>query len=230
MGKPKDTFNYRSALTLTEQILTELAFFQPNQGWKDAVIPYVWKRGRNPLVVVVGDNAGGKSFFRRCVQATTSIECMGISMEGRETSGPIGSFIYGSEQWQATGENSAYTILTGIKTCREREKPHIIFWDEPDLGLSESWAAGAGQLICGFAQDAPEHTKAVYVVTHSRALVRELLPAKPHYLHLGSVEAPLDLNAWLDQRVKPRDLSKLGEESHRRFKRIQRLLNRREKK
>ena len=230
--KPKP-YNCRSALTLTEQILAELAYFQPD-GDEPPAIPHVWKQGRNPLVVVVGDNAGGKSFFRRLVQGACShskVECIAISMEGRETSpGFVKACVYGTEQWDATGANSAHTILMGIKTCRERDKPHTIFWDEPDLGLSDSWAAGAGVAIREFAQDLPEHTRAVYVVSHSKALVRELLPAQPHYLHLGSVEAPVDLTGWLEQPVKPRDLSKLSEAGHQRFKRIQRILNEKKRK
>jgi hypothetical protein len=227
LAKPKP-YNCKSAITLTEQILAELRFFVPDQGWKDPVIPWVWKRGRNPLVVVVGDNAGGKSFFRRCVQGACShsdVECIGISMEARGQGGFVRACVYGTEEWQATGENSAGTVLTGIKTCRGREKPHTIFWDEPDLGLSDSWAAGMGQTIAEFAQDPPEHTRAIFVVSHSKALIWELLPAKPHYLHLGSVEAPPNLTAWLEQPVKPRDLTQLKEASHQRFKRIQRILN-----
>ena len=110
----------------------------------------------------------------------------------RAALGPASAFIYGDESWESTGVLSSRTVLTGIKTCQGRKSKHVIFWDEPDVGLSDSWAAGVGQSICGFVTDCPRNTVAALVVTHSKALVRELLPAAPAYVHLGKEpsEAP----------------------------------------
>lgn len=218
------TFNLRSASTLTEDILHKLAYFEGDK----AAIPYIWRRGRGSLVVVTGENAGGKSFFRRLVQIAckrSKIECMTISMEGRQTGGPWNAFIYGSERWEATGQNSAQTILNGITTCRSREHTHVIFWDEPDLGLSESWAAGAGQAIRDFMLEKPSRTRAAFVVSHSRSLIRQLLPVRPHYLYLGSTSGPPTLKDWVEHQPKPRSLADLPKESHKRFKAIQKILD-----
>jgi hypothetical protein len=217
-------YNVRSARTLTDQVL-ELDYFQ---GPRPA-IPYIWRVGRNPLVMVVGENAGGKSFLRRITQAAcqhSKIECIHISLEGRCREGFARAFLYGTEMWEATGANSAETILGGIRTCQKREKPHVMFWDEPDLGLSEAWAAGAGRVIRDFVQNKPKHTRAIYLVTHSRALARELAPVRPHYLFLGSTKGPRTFKEWLDHQPAPRDLSKLAETSRRRFTKIQKILDR----
>jgi len=140
----------------------------------------------------------------------------------------MAAMVYGDESWESTGVLSSRTILTGTSTCRGRKSKHAIFWDEPDLGLSDAWAAGAGRHIREFAGDFPRNTVAAFVVTHSKALVRELLPAKPTYLHLGKEpsEAPQSLAEWVEHQPEARDLEELGKESRERFKMIQHILNR----
>lgn len=208
-----------------------LAYFQG----EDPAIPYVRVDTKSRLVVVTGDNAGGKSFFRRLVRLVAkekSVECIHLSMEARAGNsmmyGPARAMVYGDEAWQSTGTISTSTILTGIRTCEGRTSDHVIFWDEPDLGLSDAWAAGAGQKLAAFAQRAGEHTRGILIVTHRKALVQELLPANPGYIHLGAPpgEAPPTLKAWLDAPVVPKDPDLLGQLSHARFKKIQAILDR----
>ena len=205
----------------------ELDYFHPNDKGITP-IPAQWVKGTGNFVVVLGENASGKSFLRRIVSALArkaEVEVMPISMEGRgQEFGGLRGFVYGSEEWQSTGENSSHTVLTGISTCRSRATPHVIFWDEPDLGLSDGWAAGMGETFLEFAQDLPKMTCAAFVVTHSRALVERLVPANPHYLYLGSDVAPPTLRAWLDKPVVARPLATLKEESHQRFRLIDEIL------
>jgi len=199
------------------------------------VIPSVWRKGKTQLCVVVGDNASGKSFFRRvvsavCSQATKKTEYIPISMEGRRnTAMNIGlSFVYGDESYRATGELSANTVLMGIKTSQGRESRHVIFWDEPDLGLSDAWAAGLGKRLAEFAKEPPKHLVAAFVATHNKSLVAQLLDVEPHYLHLGESPetAPQRLVDWFERPVVPRDIDELAEQSRRRFKAIQKLFPR----
>jgi hypothetical protein len=69
----------------------------------------------------------------------------------------------------------------------------------------------------------PKHTRAIFVVSHNRYLVRELLPAKPHYVHIGS--DPLDsLKAWTERPVSAADPEKVEAESLARFRRISAML------
>lgn len=223
---------FSSAHTLLDRLFDTALF----TGDKPA-IPHLRVDGSTQLVVVVGDNASGKSLLRRVVQAVCKVEeveCIHLSMEGRgsTTYNPFRSFIYGDESTQATGANSAFTVLKGIDTCRARDKPHVIFWDEPDLGLSDSWAAGLGQKIAEFAKDLPEHTKAVVLVTHSKSLISQLLDLKPNYVHVGvkPEKAPQTLMNWFEAPVIPRDPEELSELSHKRFRAIQKVLDSLEKK
>lgn len=222
------TYRVRSPKTLLNDLL-ELAYFDEDP----PAIPAHRVDGKGKLIVVVGDNASGKSFFRRIVQLwcqKAKVECMHISAEGRRnvSYAPWLTFVYGDEQHESTGVNSVGTVLAGIKTCQGRDTPHVIFWDEPDLGLGENWAAGIGQKICEFAKAAPKTTKAALVVTHSRDLVRELLPAQPFYLHLGMApeEAPQTLQEWLDRPITPMDPALLQKRSRERYKAIQGILRR----
>jgi hypothetical protein len=228
------SFSFSNLSQLLDEVLW-FPYFEPEDE-KEAAIPVLRVPGakKNPLVVVVGDNAGGKSFFRRVVSvvaghATKDTEFIHLSMEGRMQSVAWRSFIYGDEQYHCTGENSGGTVLTGIRTCLDRESRHVIFWDEPDLGLSDSWAAGMGQTLAQFSKDATKHTLAAFVVTHSKALVGQLLGTQPTYLHVGKApeKAPQTLQEWLDAPVAPRDLAQLKEESRKRYRKIQKIMNRR---
>jgi hypothetical protein len=223
------TLKFSNTKQLVERAL-ELDYFQD----PDPAIPYVWKPSKadNPLVVVVGENAGGKSFFRRCVNAvcgdkTNKVECIPISMEGRrQVAYNIGlSFVYGSEDWEATGVNSISTVLTGISTCRNRTSAHVIIWDEPDIGLSEGNAASVGKAIADFTREPPTHTKASIVITHRKALVEQLVPIQPHYLFLGDENAPETLAGWLAAPPIVRPLEEVKERSRKRFLAIQKILD-----
>ena len=224
-------FNFSSTSGLLDHALS-LDYGHPNDGGEVA-IP-VHRVDGSKLVVVVGDNAGGKSFFRRvisavCAQSKAKTECIGISMEGRAkvSHAPWLAMVYGDEGWESTGTISSTTVTTGIKTCLSRKSRHVVFWDEPDLGLSDSWAAGVGKALRKFSEKASEHTIAAFVVTHSRALVSELLESEPTYLHVGKEpsEAPQRLGDWVHRPIEPRDISLLSKESHKRFKLIQKILD-----
>lgn len=218
--------SFTSVSGLLEHVF-DLAYFEPNAKGVTP-IEHHWVRGRGNFVVCLGENASGKSFFRRIVTAIcreAKVEAIPVSMEGRGDSfGGMRGFVYGDESWQSTGENSSHTIRMGITTCKSRTSSHVVFWDEPDIGLSDGWAAGAGVAFRAFAEALPSHTLGAFVVSHSRALVRELLPAEPHYIYFGS-DPPATLKDWVEAKVKPLDIDKLGDVSHRRFKLIQAILD-----
>lgn len=224
-------YGFSSPKTLLNHALG-LDYFLPNKAGLTP-IPMVRVDGNTPLVLVLGENASGKSFLRRilmaiCNAAKQKTEFMGISMEGRRKVSmyPWWTFVYGDEDHEATGVNSAGTVLSGISTCLARDERHVIFWDEPDLGLSDSWAAGVGQTLKEFAQKPGKETVAAFVVSHSRALVQQLLPINPTYLHLGEdpEKAPRSLQEWLERPIQPRNPEKLREASRARFKLIDEVL------
>jgi len=227
----------KHTLTSVTQLLEEvfdLAYFHAEDGEAEPAIPHMWVPGSSKLVVVVGENASGKSFLRRIVAGLSrraETECIHISMEGRADNGmmmmPIArALVYGDETYNSTGQLSAHTVTAGINTCRDREKPHFIYWDEPDFGLSDGWAAGLGVKVREFAETMPEFTLGAFVVTHRRAMVREMAPANPHYIYLGSMAPPPSLQAWIETPSPVRSIDELDEIAHTRFKRIQAILNR----
>lgn len=218
---------FKTASQLLDQCLS-LRYFGPDTDG-DGTTAILSHRvlGKGKLVVLVGENASGKSFMRRVVKGTCSkaeIECIHLSMEGRSDSfGGVRGFVYGDESYEATSVNSARTVTIGIRTCRDRTTPHVIMWDEPDLGLSENAAAGVGQLIREFTKTPPEHTLAAIVVTHSKALVSQLVDLEPHYLCFGRDPAPT-LQDWINTPVKPRSIDELFETSRETHRRIAAIL------
>lgn len=234
-GKPefshyeKNGLTSESAADLIRFILEELTYFSPDEG--EPVIPWLWKPGSCPLVLVLGENAGGKSFFRRCVHAVGYKEFkledfIHLSMQGRATAGVGRVLIYGgSEDDSSTGAISMYVVKAGIKNCQKREEDHMMYWDEPDIGLSENAAAGAALEIVEFVKNLPERTKAVFVTTHSRVMVRYLLELNPHYIHLGSKEAPPTPEAWLERPIVPISTEEVDRLGHERWRAIQKILD-----
>lgn len=217
-------FDFQTAETLVTQCLEAKYFKGPAAPIKANFIPSSFE---SPLILVLGGNAAGKSFFRRIIQTAchkTKTECMAISMEGRRevAYNPPLLFVYGDESCSSTGSNSASTILTAIRSSKTRseEQKHVIFWDEPDVGLSESWAASGGAEIASFAKEPPSSLIASVVVTHSKPMVRELAKANPHVLIVGE-NAPQSLQEWLDEPVVVRPLQELQDAHMHQFRLLQ---------
>jgi hypothetical protein len=223
-------------------------YFSPDKVIDNKVaIPSIWDRGTGRLVLVQGENAGGKSFFRRLVQGVSSKkgdfpvhEMIHLSMQGRSDTGimhaPIvRALIYGDEEHFATGDISANIIRTGISTARGRTDPTIVYWDEPDIGMSNRAAAGAGVAIREFVDTLPDHIAAVFITSHNPILVAQLLQAKekPHYIHLGNEKCPATAQDWIneqnDPNLLPRSPEDLSKAAHERFLMITSILNDKDK-
>lgn len=224
MSKPS------TAKWIVNDLLTNWRYYADD----DPVIPALWKKGSSRLFLVLGENAGGKSFFRRCVQQCakerTSIEeVIHISMEGRAGGylGAVRGLIYGDEHHDSTGSNSAITVITALRTCSGREHSHIMYWDEPDLGMSEGAALGAAIAIAEFVEEMPEHTKGIFITTHSRPMISELAKLDPHYIHLGTpvAEAPASLQEWLEREIVPVSPEEMRRRNIDRYRAIQKILN-----
>lgn len=197
------------AETLISEVL-RLEYFQPTPSGVTP-IPTYWKPGTGSTVVVVGENASGKSFLRRVIAylcQQSNLECIHTSMQERvQSTGLKRIMVYGEETESATGYNSANLILGSMRTCQSRENPHVMVWDEPELGLSDNSAAGVGVALRDFLRVPPAHTLAQVIITHSRALAQQLLDLDPHYLHLGSESPPKSLLEWMRAPITPRSIS-----------------------
>jgi len=162
----------------------------------DGPCPVRVEPGANPrLLLVTGANAGGKSLVCRVLNARAHeipketggrFEFMRVGMGKRTAPGMERAFIFGgNEDRESTGRISANAVKGGLNTCRGRKHPHVLCLDEPDIGLSEEMQGGLGAALAAFAADLPAHTEGLIVVTHSRHVVRPLLPLAPWCLRAG---------------------------------------------
>lgn len=227
--------------------LCERALFNPSKAIDgETAIPLIYKPGTGRIVLVLGENAGGKSLVRRLVSMATHRgqgggygqekipkgefpvrEFIGLSMEFRSGPGMERMFVFGHEGWQSTGEISGDAVVKAIQTVSNRDHPTILYWDEPDIGMSAGAAAGAGAAIREFVENLAPLCQAVFVTSHSVPLVRQLVATDPHYIFVGDPNGPQDLDAWFAYQQNPPVIlpAELAERSRRRFSQIKAVLD-----
>jgi hypothetical protein len=215
-------FACSTIVALTKSLLKQLRYFNG----ENPVIPANFtKGGKYPFILITGENACGKSFIRRLYQQSlklNGIECIHLSQQGRSSGGIMRCMVYGSEDDESTGAITSHIVIAGIKNCIDRTNKHLILWDEPDIGLSDSYAAGVGKKIREFIKDLPELTFGVIVITHNKHLIRQLLPLKPNHLRLGDNKT---LNEFLNEAIEPKNLDELQEKAHKTWKDINKILS-----
>jgi hypothetical protein len=216
-------YNLKNMVTLTKSMVANLAFIKSDDDL-EAPITAKFDPGNTQLVLITGENATGKSLFRKMyysiLKSINKIEVIHLSQQGKSSSGIPSALIYGDESYNSTGYLSARTVVTGIKTCRERENSHYIIFDEPDIGLSDSYAAAVGIEIRKFVENLPEMTKGVVIITHNKTLVKQLLPVNPSHLRLG--DCP-DLNSWLTKETEPGNIEDLFTRNNEIFQSVLKL-------
>jgi energy-coupling factor transporter ATP-binding protein EcfA2 len=174
-----------------EDALADTDLFGPG-----GACPVVHEPGNRRLFLITGENAGGKSFFSKVVasfvheESPGAIEFINVSMGMRTAPGMHRVFMFGEESRDSTGKISLGAVLGSLRTCRSREKPHVLVLDEPDIGLSEGYRAGLGDLLAAFGAELPELTRALVVVTHSREVARRLMPLAPTCIRIGEDHRP----------------------------------------
>jgi len=177
------------------------------------------------VMVVVGDNASGKSLLRRLFQAFLhdeegNPEVMHLSQQGRANPGFGRCFIYGSEDDEATSVISARTLIKGMQTSRGREKPHFMVYDEPEIGMSEESALGASLWIKEqLTEDWPKHLNGFIVCTHNRhfaTCLMELPNSKFVWMH----QPDATIQDWIGREIvpiNPQELMDAGHSGRRKF-------------
>lgn len=212
-------------------------------------IPAIYQPGAegSKLVLVLGENAAGKSLFRRVVNMVTHRgkkaeygdpeikpgphavqEFLGLSMQGRTSGGFASSCVYGEESYHSTGENSAHTLTGGLSNAAGRAYKTILYYDEPGIGMSARVAAGAGVTIRQFIErDEAPLVQAIFVTAHEPALIRQLASLSPHYVYLGDEDGPKTLVDWLAAQEDPEPVMPevLKERARERFRLVQKVLN-----
>lgn len=182
--------------------------------------------GIGKLIVVTGENASGKSFYRRIVHMASDkckMECINTSQESRCREGMHRVFMYGAEDWESTGYISAKSVGGAFRTSLGRKDKHVLFLDEPDIGLSDNYAAGLGQEIAESIEKSSDKLFATFIVSHSKALISQLAKINPWHMRFGSF---LTLNEWLTASVVPTATSQLMDEGITRFRKLSKILDR----
>lgn len=180
------------------------------------------EEGAGRLVIVTGENASGKSVFRRALTTHSrrqGVKVMSFSPEQKAQGGIVGAFVYGTEEYQSTGSNSVRLILNAIKTSRNHDEDHIVIFDEPESGLSDDYAAGVGNELSEYASNLPPRVSLVAVISHSRPLLTPLSTAKPTHVSLGH---HLSLSDWLKRPITPKPIRGLLEDDLHMFGEISR--------
>lgn len=138
-----------------------------------------------------------------------------------DMSGMRRTMMFGDESEQSTGATSYSVTEIGFVNVHHRleegpeSAPALLLLDEPEMGLSEGYTAAMGQYLAQAVQALPPRAPGV-VVTHSKALVREMLAhldTPPHFAHTGEDQT---LDAWLStpERRTVEDLKGLSNVDH----------------
>lgn len=210
-------FNCTNVITIIEDMVNQLPYFQE-------VIKTSFTPNNNRCLIITGENATGKSFIRRIITQICKqekIELIHLSQESRRVGGIISAFVYGDDSVDSTGYNSCNTVVGGITTCNGRDNDHFILWDEPDIGLSDRYAAGIGVTIKQFIDNIPKHTLGSIIITHSKHLVRQLLPINPSHLRVGDTSSLID---WLNETVEPSDIKELKGRNSEMFHNLNKII------
>jgi hypothetical protein len=163
-------------------------------------------KGHPKLLVIVGENASGKSlFFRILCGKAREQKVTPVSISIRERTGAGSSdmsglrrvMMFGDEIDQSTGAASIQVVQSGFRNLNHPQGS-ILALDEPELGLSDGYAKVFGQYIGQQTRKTPKVCAGVVVVTHSRSLVSGLvqgLGAEPSFVVCGP--HPRSLQDWL---------------------------------
>lgn len=187
------------------------------------------------VLLVAGGNASGKSFSIAVMASflngeTPKVEPLQVSMKYRTIPGFHRALMFGplGDTQSSTGAISFTAIKGALKTSRGRDTPCWLLLDEPDTGLSEDFTPAMGEYLATAANEGlGDNCHALVTVTHSRALIKEMLAVlnlRPHFVHVD--EDPLTLDEWLTsgRRRTVAELEALPSLTMERFRALSKIL------
>lgn len=142
------------------------------------------------VLLVAGDHASGKSLMLGLFSSWCKNEKVHpIQITARNCS--------------EDGAERIRLVLAALKQPERSGGKSMVLLDQPDLGLSEDYAAAMGQWIAYEVAGMPPNAVGVVVVSHSRALMGNLLSTfraggqDAHRMFVGDREHSFD--AWLEK-------------------------------
>lgn len=182
--------------------------------------------GSPKLCVITGNNTSGKSVLRKILHLhhdKQKVEYIHLSQSGRShSSGLFRVAVYGSEEDESTGYNSSQLVTKAIKNGQQREKPFSLMFDEPEIGCSEELALSLGMYLADKIETMP-HLAGMFVVTHSRQIVKALLPLNPTHFRMGGDQ--ITLEQWMNREISPISIEELQNLGIERWRAVQQIIN-----
>jgi hypothetical protein len=221
---------------IAKNVLTDSRFFAED----DDDTPFGGKlyAGDPRVLLVVGENASGKSLLFRVIAAFAKRDhnLTGITISirertgagTREMSGMMRVFMFGDEEEQSTGATSANVVEAGFHNAGRDGGKTLLMLDEPEIGLSDGYARALGAFIAQKTIEIGQGTHGIVIVTHNRPLVQgflEAFGAAPTFINLGGQQT--DLKGWLKvvEQRSVEDLLQLRAVAGERRKAVQALIN-----
>jgi len=198
------------------------------------------EEGHPRVLVIAGENATGKSFLAQGLLSWGwhHHEIAPISVSMRERTGAGRSdmagmrrlFMFGDESQHSTGATSARVVATAFRTLEARaqeKKRALLILDEPELGLSDGYAAAMGAYVASQCLAMPKLACGVAIVTHSRGLVRALattLEQLPSFVKTGEA---VSFEEWLkgERTRSVEDLLALPDIDHTHWRKMSDILD-----
>ena len=161
----------------------------------------------NKLVLVIGDNASGKSLLTSQMLNSghkwTGVSGYNIGMKSRTMEGMARAFMYKPEEDNSTGATTVSAVVSGLRNCLNHAnegKGMMIVLDEPTLGLSMRYERAMGEYVASIVKENKENDnfKGILLVTHSKDMIRAMIDNgfEPSVVSVGK---RLDsLSEWLD--------------------------------
>ena len=168
--------------------------------------------GNKRVILVTGDNGSGKSMLVQdlrawCKKFHDVDATISISIRERTGSGyadPLmKSMVFGMEDQQSTGGLSVgvtQRAFNNLDMWSESGRHIAMVLDEPEIGLSQSYATPLGELIAKSFLALKSPTAGLVVVTHNRGLAKSLvehLGEAPTFCFMGP--EPVALDTWMGQ-------------------------------
>lgn len=171
---------------------------------------FLTEEADNKLLVVIGDNATGKSFITATLLAAGNgwhnINGYNVSMGRRTSDGMEKLFVYGDETQESTGATTLKSIIGAFNNIKsyaedkETSSKMLLILDEPTLGLSLGYEKAMGKFIAQQFNEMKdiENVVGVVVVTHSKSMVKQIQACglNPSVV---STESAKTLKDWYDE-------------------------------